>query len=148
MLYISKKDLEAMVMNLIKNGKEDKKSKNSNAESKNNIIPKMVNIRESLNVTTRDKTIHVNSKLTNSNRLDTTFEHTRSKDKLNMKEYTNVLKSEVAFDIPKSRNGRRLSVFGYATSPHDTKYVEGCNDGINGVATAQPTYHTLYMWHM
>ena len=108
----------------------------------------MVSIRESLNVTTRDKTIHGNSELTNGNGLDATVENMRSKAKLKMKEYTNVLKGEVEFDIPKSRNGRRLSAFGYATSPHDAKYAEGCNDGINRVSTAQPTDHTIYMAHV
>ena len=65
-----------------------------------------------------------------------------------MKEYTDVLKSEVEFDIPKSRIGRWLSAFWYATSSHDAEYAEGCNDGINWVSTAQPTACTIYMAHV
>lgn len=85
----------------------------------------MVNIIESLNATTRDKTIDGNTELTDGNDLDTTVENMRSKAKPKMKEYTNVIKSEVEFGIPKSRNGRRLLAFGYATSPHDAEYTEG-----------------------
>ena len=136
-------------MNLIKEEKEDsKKETDSNAESNKNTIPKMVNIRESLNVTTTDKIIHGNTELTDGIGLNTTVENMRSKAKLEMKEYTDVLKCEVEFDIPKSRNGRWLSAFGYAKSPHDAEYAEGYNDGINGVSTAQPTDHTLYMAHI
>ena len=53
--------------------------------------------------------------------------------------------NEVKFDIPKLRNGRRLSAFGYAKSPHDTNYVDGCNDGISGIPTVYPNPQVLYM---
>ena len=120
-------------------------------------------IRESFNVTTRGKPIHRKSEITGGTELykrdkikeinttdnnKTTIEKLRSEAKLKMKEYTDVLKGEIEFDIPKSRNGRRLSAFVYAKSPHDEEYAEGCNDGINGVSTAQPTAQTLFMAKM
>lgn len=73
-------------MNLIEEEKKDsKKETNSNTESKKNIIPKIVNIKESLNVTTRNKIIHRNTELTYGNGLDTTVENMRIKAKLKMK---------------------------------------------------------------
>ena len=72
----------------------------------------------------------------------------RSEVELDIKEYTDVLKGKTEFNIPKSRNGRRLSAFGYAKSPNDVEYIEECNDGINGVSTANPSSQTLFMARM
>lgn len=52
----------------------------------------------------------------------------RSGVELNIKDYAKVLRAEVEFDIPKSRNCRRLSAFGYEKSPHDSTYFDGCDD--------------------
>lgn len=67
---------------------------------------------------------------------NTTIESMGSKAELEIEEYTDGLKGEIEFDIPKSRNGRWLSAFGYVKSPHDAEYTEGLNDGTNGVSTA------------
>ena len=132
-----------MVMYLIKENGEDNKLKR-------NKIPKMVNIREILNVTTRNKPVHGNTEFTGGmelykRNLNTTIENMRSEAELEIQEYTDVLKGEIEFDIPKSRNGRRLSAFGYVISPRDAEHAKGCNDGINAVSTAQQTAQTLYM---
>ena len=139
---LSKKKLKKMIMYLIKeDGEDSEKETDSIIELKRKKKPKMVNIRESFNVTTRGNPIHRKSEITSDTELykrdpTTTIENMRSETELEMEEYTDFLKDEIEFDIPKSRNGRRLSAFGYAKSPHDAEYAERCNDGINGVSTA------------
>ena len=34
---------------------------------------------------------------------------------------------------------------GYSRSPHDANYKDGCNDGINGVPTVNPSNQALFM---
>lgn len=115
-----------------------------------NKISKMVKNRDILNVTTRKnaydtKREHAKDAKSKSKdfieeinvsvKNDNTMKNMRSETELNMKEYAKVLRAEVDFDIPKWRNGRWLSAFGYAIPPHDLTYIDVCDDGTNGVPT-------------
>ena len=119
-------------------------------------IPKAVLIRESGNKTSRNKSM---TKITeypyeteqekfNTSTIEnvaTTNENMQGEVELELQQYIEALKGEVEFDIPKIRNGRRQSAFGYAKFPRDANFQPNSNDGINGVLTVNPTAHAKFM---
>ena len=71
--------------------------------------------------------------------------HRREDNSLDLEQYTKAINDEVEYEIPKVRNGRRVSGLGYAKSPHDPQYKYGCNDGVNGIPTVNPSSKALFM---
>ena len=124
--------------------------------SKPNKITKTVKNRDSINVTLRNNIKEPNqiskgnteekNESLNIDDLDENLLHNRRNDILfNLEQYTKALHNEVDYEIPKVRNGRRVSVLGYAKSTHNANYRDGCNDEINGVPTVNPSSQALFM---